>query len=42
MTDMAQNLTVIGISVDDVLWIRTRDLRIEGADESTDPWWPQK
>ena len=41
MTNIAQNLTINGRSIDGVLGIRTRNHRIVGADESTELWLPQ-
>ena len=38
MTNIAKELTINGIRVDGVLGIRTRDRRMEGADESTELW----
>ena len=38
MTNIVQNLTIIGKSVDGVLWIKTAGCRMAGTDESTEFW----
>ena len=40
MTNVVQNLTVKGKSVDGMLGIRTRDFKMVGAAESTELWRP--
>ena len=40
MTNIKQNLTIDGRSLNGVLGIRNRDHRVKGADESTELWRP--
>ena len=40
LTNIAQNLTINGISISGELGIQTRDRRMEGSNESTDLWRP--